>query len=64
MKESKPALIDSLPSEGPTMASSTILAGAGNLPASSLLARSFASSTVKLPVIEERPPAISPCTVG
>ncbi len=60
----KPESIASLPNEGPTTASSTMCAGAGNLPALSTFAKSFASSYVKFPVIEERPFGISPLTVG
>ncbi len=59
MKELKPELIASCPSEGPTTASSTILAGAGIFPTFRIFARSLASSKVKLPVIEERPLGIS-----
>ncbi len=59
MKENIPLLIDSCPNVGPTTASSTILAGAGSLPALRILAINLASSIVKLPVILERPPAIS-----
>ena len=49
----KPASIASSPSEGPTIASSIILAGAGNFPDFKIFARSFASLTEKYPVIEE-----------
>ena len=49
----------SFPNDGPTIASSTILAGAGNLPAFNTLAKSFVSLTVKLPEIVETPPPIS-----
>ena len=59
-----PWLMDSTPKEGPIKASSTIRVGAGNLPAFNTLAKSLASSTVKLPEIEERPPAISPLITG
>ena len=59
-----PWLIASAPNDGPTNASSTIRVGAGNLPAFNTLAKSFASSTVKLPEIEERPPGISPLITG
>ena len=59
-----PALIASSPSEGPTIASSIIRAGAGNLPDFKMLAKSFASFKVKSPVIDDLPPAISACTVG
>ncbi len=54
----------SWPKEGPTIASSTILAGAGILPPFNNVAKSFASAMVKFPVMEERPPLISFCTVG
>ena len=54
----------SFPKDGPMNASSTIRVGAGNLPAFNTLAKSFASSTVKLPEIEERPPGISPLITG
>ena len=59
-----PCSIDSFPNDGPMNASSTIRVGAGNLPAFNTFAKSFASSTVKLPEIEERPPAISPLITG
>ena len=64
MNESKPASIAFWPNDGPTKASSTILTGAGNLPAPSIFAKSFASSTVKLPEIEDEPFGISSRTVG
>ena len=53
MNEVKPALIASSPSEGPTIASSIIRAGAGNLPDFKIFAKSFASFKVKLPVIDD-----------
>ena len=56
--------MDSAPKDGPINASSTIRVGAGNLPAFNTFAKSFASSTVKLPEIEERPPGISPLITG
>ena len=56
MKDFKPAFIASSPNEGPTIASSIIRAGAGNLPDFKIFAKSFASFTVKFPVIDERPP--------
>ena len=46
------------------MVSSTILTGAGKDPALRILARSLASSMVKLPVIWELPPEISVLTTG
>ena len=64
MNDFKPASIASSPSEGPTIASSIILAGAGNFPDFKIFARSFASLTVKFPVIEDLPPLISDWTVG
>ncbi len=53
-----PFLIESAPREGPTVLSSRILTGAGRAPALSAMARSFASSVVKLPVIRAWPPDI------
>jgi hypothetical protein len=47
----KPASIASAPKVGPTTLSSTIRAGAGNLPALNTAAKVSASSTVKFPVI-------------
>ena len=64
MNDFKPASIASSPSEGPTIASSIILAGAGNFPDFKIFARSFASLTEKFPVIEDLPPLISDWTVG
>ena len=49
--ETKPELIASLPSVGPTTLSDTILAGAGIFPDFRILDRSVASSIVKSPVI-------------
>jgi len=46
------------------MASSTMRVGAGSLPAFNILAKSFASSIVKLPDIEELPLGISLLTEG
>ena len=48
----RPSVIESLPSDGPTVRSSITVIGAGNLPARRMIARSFASSSVKPPVIE------------
>ena len=56
MNDHIPLSIDSWPSEGPTIVSCSMRAGAGILPDFKMLAKSFASVTVKLPVIEERPP--------
>ena len=64
MKDLSPESIASWPSEGPTIASSIILAGAGNLPDFKILDRSFASFIVKFPVICDLPPEISAWTVG
>ena len=50
-KDLNPELIASSPSEGPTIASSIIRAGAGSLPDFRIFAKSLASLTVKLPVI-------------
>ena len=50
-KDFNPELIDSSPREGPTIASSIIRAGAGNFPDFNILAKSWASSISKLPVI-------------
>jgi hypothetical protein len=47
--------IFALPKDGPTLASWIISVLAGSLPTSSMLAKSIASSTVKLPVMEEDP---------
>ena len=54
-----PALMDACPKDGPTMSSCTIWAGAGILPDFNTLAKSFACSGVKCPVICELPPVIS-----
>ena len=59
INERKPLLIDSSPRDGPTTASSTILAGAGNLPAFKIFAINLASSIVKSPEILDTPPEIS-----
>src|SRR2546421_807107 len=53
-----PWRIESAPSEGPTVRSSSTATGAGNAPARSTMARSRASSTVNWPVITARPPGI------
>src|SRR5690606_40868937 len=62
--ELRPASIAACPNEGPTIASSTILAVVGRRPDFNTLAKSLVSSIVKLPEIDELPPAISDCTVG
>ena len=59
MNDFNPASIASSPNEGPTIASSIILAGAGNFPDFKILAKSFASFTEKFPVIDDLPPLIS-----
>ncbi|CDD82355.1 unknown [Bacteroides sp. CAG:462] len=64
MKEMTPWLMDSCPSDGPTMSSCTMCAGAGILPELSTLARSLVSSREKLPVIWDCPPVISFITFG
>ncbi len=50
-----PWRIESAPSEGPTVRSSSTWTGAGSAPARSTMARSVASSVVKPPVIWARP---------
>src|SRR2546426_11615818 len=50
-----PCRIESAPSEGPTVRSSSTVTGAGSAPARSTMARSRASSTVNWPVIPARP---------
>ena len=55
---------ESAPSEGPTERSSTIVSLAGNAPDRSLMARSLADSTVKLPEIWPEPPRISERITG
>jgi len=59
-----PELMASCPKEGPTTSSCTICTEAAILPDFNTFAKSFASSGVKCPVICERPPVISTCTVG
>ena len=59
-----PDSIDSCPSDGPTSWLAITLGGAATLPDVRILAKSSASATVKLPVICDVPPLISPCTVG
>jgi hypothetical protein len=46
-----PASIESFPKPGPTVLSSNIFKGTGKAPALNTKARSFASWTVKFPVI-------------
>jgi hypothetical protein len=60
----KPPLIASLPRVGPTTCSCTIFAGAGSLPDFKILARSCASSVVKLPLMLELPASIFDITFG
>ena len=62
--EIKPCWIDCAPSDGPTMSSCTIRAGAGIRPDLRVLARSLVSSMVKFPLISELPPEISLLTRG
>ena len=59
-----PPLTAALPRVGPTICSATIFAGALVLPDFKILARSCASSVVKLPEISELPPSIGPFTLG
>ncbi len=53
-----PLLMESWPRDGPTVRSSRITTGAGSAPARSTMARSLASSMVKVPVICAWPPEI------
>ena len=62
--EMKPWLCAAWPRVGPTIASSTIRVGAGKEPAFKMFAKSFASSVVKLPEMEELPFGISSFTEG
>ena len=50
-----PWRMESAPSDGPTVRSSSTWTGAGSAPARSTMARSVASSVVKPPVIWARP---------
>ncbi|MND87647.1 hypothetical protein D3C87_904430 [compost metagenome] len=59
-----PASIAACPKVGPTTASSTILAVVGRRPAFNTFAKSFVSSTVNEPEIDELPFGISPLTEG
>ena len=63
-KEMIPAWIEALPRVGPTTFSCSMTTLVSILPEFSTFARSFASSIVKLPVIEEFPPVISLLTLG
>jgi hypothetical protein len=53
--ETRPLRIESAPSEGPTVRSSSTCTGAGRAPARSTMARSVASAEVNPPVIWARP---------
>ena len=64
IKDFNPESIASCPRDGPTIASSIILAGAGNLPDFKILDKSLASLILKLPEIWDLPPEISDWTVG
>ena len=59
-----PASTESAPRPGPTVRSSRIFKGAGSAPARSKIAKSFAVSTVKLPVIRPDPPIIGERITG
>src|SRR6266481_2494377 len=54
----RPWRIESAPSDGPTVRSSSTVTGAGSAPARSTMARSRASSIVKVPVMTARPPGM------
>ncbi len=62
--EMTPFRMESLPSEGPTFLSSSTFTGAGRAPARSAMARSWASSRVKRPVICALPPEMRSCMTG
>ena len=64
MPASLPASIELLPSEGPTLRSSTIVSLAGNAPDLSWMASCVAVSGVKLPLIWPRPPRIGSRITG
>ena len=64
MNEFTPEVMAFCPRLGPTISSCMIRAGAGNLPDCKTFTRSLASLMVKFPVMDERPPLISFCTVG
>ena len=61
---SLPASIESAPSEGPTVRSSTIVSFAGSAPERSWMASWFADSTVKLPLICPEPPRMGSRITG
>ncbi len=64
MNDMKPSSIAFWPSDGPITVSEMMSTLAAILPLLSTLARSLASSVVKLPVIDERPPSITLLTRG
>ena len=65
IKDLAPAFIESSPSEGPMVLSSTIFRGAGNAPAFNTIASAFASSTVEFPIsISDLPLGILSLTTG
>ena len=59
-----PESMESRPSDGPTVRSSTIDTGAGKAPARSTMARSLASTSVPMPVMRPSPLGILLCTAG
>ena len=64
MPASLPASMESAPSEGPTVRSSTIVSLAGSAPDLSWIASYVAVSTVKLPLIWPDPPRIGSRITG
>ena len=64
ISEIAPARIESAPSSGPTLRSSTTVSGAGSAPARSRTERSVAEAAVKLPLISPRPPMIGSRITG
>ena len=54
----RPVRIESFPRDGPTVRSSATVIGAGRAPTCSTIARSPASSALKLPVMRASPPGI------
>ncbi len=64
MNDQRPSWMACSPSDGPITVSEMMSTLAAILPLLSTLARSFASSVVKLPVICERPPSITELTLG
>ncbi len=64
MEARVPASTESAPSPGPTVRSSRIFKGAGSAPARSKIAKSFAVSTEKLPVMRPDPPKIGERITG